>query len=118
MLPLIADENVKRQLLVGLIRRLRHLDLDLTTVQGEGLVGRDDPTVLAWAAKENRVLLTHDVGTMPFYAYQRLTAGESMPGVIVVPDLMSIGRAIDEVAYLTEVATFDDVNLRVIHLPL
>jgi hypothetical protein len=34
-----------------------------------GLTGADDETLLAWAADQNRVLLTHDVSTLTAYAY-------------------------------------------------
>ena len=50
-----------------------------------GLLGKSDPMVLEWAAREMRVLLTHDVRTMRYHAYARLAAGLSMPGVFVVP---------------------------------
>jgi predicted nuclease of predicted toxin-antitoxin system len=47
-----------------------------------GLSGKDDPTVLAWAASENRILLTHDVATITRFAYDRIVRGLPMPGVI------------------------------------
>lgn len=40
-----------------------------------GLSGADDPTVLAWAAVEGRVLLTHDLATMTDFAYERVAEG-------------------------------------------
>ena len=62
MLRLLADENLNNDIVRGLRRRLP--GLDLVRVQDVGLSGADDPTILAWAAREGRVMLTHDVSTM------------------------------------------------------
>ncbi|HWQ14971.1 MAG TPA: DUF5615 family PIN-like protein [Roseiflexaceae bacterium] len=43
-----------------------------------------DPTVLEWAASEDRVLLTHDRATLVGFAYERAGRGEPMSGVIAV----------------------------------
>jgi len=53
-------------------------------------------SVLAWAAEHNRILLTHDRATMPNFAYARMVAGQSMPGVFVVSDRLPVRQAIDE----------------------
>ncbi|HEY9693089.1 MAG TPA: DUF5615 family PIN-like protein [Oculatellaceae cyanobacterium] len=52
----LADENFDNSIVRGLLRRKP--DIDVVRVQDVGLSGTDDPTVLEWAAKENRVLLT------------------------------------------------------------
>jgi predicted nuclease of predicted toxin-antitoxin system len=57
-------------------------DLDLVRVLDVGLGGADDPTVLAWAATEGRLVLTHDAATLIGYAYERVAAGLPMPGII------------------------------------
>ena len=45
--------------------------MDVVRVQDVGLSGQRDPVVPAWAAQEDRVLLTHDVSTMTAHAYAR-----------------------------------------------
>jgi hypothetical protein len=72
-------------------------ELDLVRVQDVGLLNAEDPAILAWAAEDNRVLLTHDRATVPAFAYERMRGGESMPGVFVVDDRAAIGQAIDDV---------------------
>ncbi len=59
MLRLAVDENFNNDIVRGLLRRKP--ELDIVRIQDVGLSGADDPTVLEWAARENRVLLTHDV---------------------------------------------------------
>jgi hypothetical protein len=81
MLLLAADENFNNDIVRGLLRR--RSDLDIVRIQDVGLSGADDPTILEWAAQEGRVLLTHDVSTITHYAYERVRAGKSMPGVTV-----------------------------------
>ena len=73
MLRLAADENLNNDIIRGLLRRLP--ELDIIRVQDTPLNGADDPTVLAWAADEGRVLVTHDVSTITRYAYKRVAAG-------------------------------------------
>src|SRR4051812_44639057 len=43
-----------------------------------------DPDVLAWAAEEDRVLLTHDVTTMTRHTLERVARGAHMSGVVAV----------------------------------
>ena len=40
--------------------------------------------MLAWAARNSRVLLTHEVSTITAYAYDRIRNGDRMPGVFEV----------------------------------
>lgn len=95
MLRLAADENLNNDLIRGL--RRRNPEIDLVRVQDVGLSGADDPSVLAWAAEEGRVLLTHDVTTLTDYAYVRVNIGHPMPGVIAVGYTVPPSQAIDDI---------------------
>lgn len=88
MLRLLADENFNNNIVRGLLRR--RPDLDIVRVQDVGLSQADDPTVLAWAAQEGRILLTHDVTTITHYAYERVRAGLNMPGVFEASRMVTI----------------------------
>lgn len=78
----------------------------------------DDPTVLAWAARERRVLMTHDINTIPHFAYQRVAAGASMPGIFEVRDSIPIGQAIEDLLCLAECSRDGEWEGQVIFLPL
>jgi hypothetical protein len=78
----------------------REPTLDLVRVQDVGLSGRDDPTILAWAATEKRLLLTHDRKSVPGIAVRRAKSGERMPGVVVVAARGSIQAVIDALLLL------------------
>jgi predicted nuclease of predicted toxin-antitoxin system len=58
MLRLLIDENLDHRILRGL--KLRFPALDFVVVQDTELKGKEDPPLLAWAAEENRILLTHE----------------------------------------------------------
>jgi hypothetical protein len=116
MLRLLADENFHGDILRGLLRR--QPDLDLVRVQDVGLVGADDPDILAWAAENNRIVLTHDRATMSEYAYERVAAGEGMAGVFILNDRFPVGRAIDEILLMVACTEQADWSGRAVHLPL
>jgi hypothetical protein len=116
MLRLAADENFNHAVLRGL--RRRNPQVDAVRVQDAGLSGSDDPTVLEWAAREGRVLVTHDSGTVTRYAYDRVRAGRRMTGVIVVSLSATIGEVIEDFLLLIECTSEADWSDQVLYLPL
>ncbi len=70
MIRLLADENLDNDIVRGALRRRG--GLDILRAQDVGLSETDDPEVPLWAAREQRVVLTHDVKTMIEFAMQRI----------------------------------------------
>jgi predicted nuclease of predicted toxin-antitoxin system len=95
MLKLLADENFDNTIVRGLLRR--RATMDIVRVQDVGLSGEDDPTILAWAAEEDRILLTHDVATITRFAYEQVAQGLPMPGVIEVSTDAQVGQVIEDI---------------------
>jgi hypothetical protein len=116
MLLLVADENFNNNIVRGLLRQKP--DLDIVRIQDVGLRGEDDTVILAWAAKEDRVVLTHDAATMAYYAFERVNAGLSMPGVVEVADDLPIRRVIEDILLLAEYSDRDEWEGQVLYLPL
>jgi len=116
MLRFLSDENLNGDIIRGLL--LRNPNLDLVRVQDVGLLEAEDPTVLAWAAANNRILLTHDRATMPDFAYERLLTGKTMPGLFVMRDSTPVRNSIDELLMLAECSTQAEWLGLVIYLPL
>ena len=52
--------------------------------------------------EENRILITNDRNTMLGFAYERVAAGEAMPGLIATTHEQSIGSAIDDILLVAE----------------
>lgn len=66
----LADENFNLAIVAGL-RRARPA-LDILTAPDAGILHLADPGVLAWATTHNRILLSHDMRTMPGHFYRFL----------------------------------------------
>ncbi len=115
MLKFLADENFDNTIVRGLFRR--NLKLDIVRVQDVGLSGKDDPTVLEWAAQEGRILLTHDVATITRYAYDRVRQNQPMPGVIEISTDAPIGRVIEDILVLVECSQEGELEGQVQYLP-
>jgi hypothetical protein len=116
MLLLVSDENFNNDIVRGLLRR--NPDLDIVRVQDVGLKGEEDAVILEWAAKEGRVVFTHDAATMAYFAYERVKAGLSMPGVIEVADDLPLAQMIDDILLIAETSERNKWEGRVIYLPL
>jgi predicted nuclease of predicted toxin-antitoxin system len=116
MRRLLFDENLNQRIVRGLRRRIPSLDYVLA--QDVGLQGREDPQVLAWAAEEQRILITHDLKTIPRFAYERVSTHQAMPGVIAAPDTLPIGQAIEELTIIVECSAQSEWENPVVYLPL
>jgi hypothetical protein len=116
MIPLAADEDFNNDIVRGLRRRAP--SIDIVRVQDSEAANCQDSVVLAWAARQARVLVTHDVTTMSAHAYQRVAAGLPMPGVFQVSQQMSIGQAIEEILLIAECSVQGEWEGQVRHLPL
>ncbi|MGK7887966.1 MAG: DUF5615 family PIN-like protein [Leptolyngbyaceae cyanobacterium] len=115
MLKWLADENFDNTILRGLLRR--RPTLDIIRVQDIGLSGADDPTVLAWAADENRILLTHDVATVTNFAYERVAQSLPMPGVVEVHTDARIGQVIEDLLLIIDCTGEGELAGQIYYLP-
>ncbi|NET60269.1 MAG: hypothetical protein F6K47_30240 [Symploca sp. SIO2E6] len=116
MLKLLADENFDNTIVRGLVRR--RPSIDIVRVQDVGLSGEDDPIILAWAAEEGRILLTHDVATITGFAYERVKQGLSMPGVLEVSTHSQIGRVIEDILLIEDCSLEGELEGQIQYLPL
>jgi predicted nuclease of predicted toxin-antitoxin system len=113
---LLADENFHGDILRGLLRI--EPKLDIIRVQDTTLYRAGDQEILEWAAQEGRILLTHDVHTMTRYANDRIRANLSFPGIVVVRDDLPIGQAIEEILTIVVVSRPDELEDRVLYVPM
>jgi predicted nuclease of predicted toxin-antitoxin system len=116
MLRLLTDENFNGALLRGLLR-LRP-GLDVVRVQDVDLLRAEDPTILEWAAGQGRILLTHDVATITRFAYERVTQGLPMPGVIEVTATAPIGKVLQDLLLVCECSRDGEWEGKILYLPL
>jgi hypothetical protein len=116
MIHFLADENFNADIVRGLLRH--DPALNLLRVQDVGLRGAGDAEVLAWAGENDRILLTHDRATMPFFAYDRAAKMQPMAGVFIFEDRFPPGRAIDELLLILRCTEQADWRGRIVYLPL
>jgi hypothetical protein len=116
MLLLISDHNFNDRILRGLRRKVP--ELDLVRAFDAGLAAAADPALLEWAAAEDRILLTHDVNTVPGFAFDRVRAGLPMPGVFIIPNSMPIGHAIGDLELVVRAQNSDECRNQVMYFPI
>lgn len=115
-----ADADFNEDSLTGVLRR--EPTVDFKTAQAAGLAGLDDRTVLQAAAKEGRILVTHDRKTMPlrFADFVRTTAS---PGLLIVSQKLDILACIEDLILICtaseaeEWTNVDDKILQVHSVP-
>jgi uncharacterized protein DUF5615 len=87
-----ADADLRLPIVKGL--RRREPSIDFRTANEAGLAGLDDWAVLALAAANGRVLVSHDVSTMP-ESFWRFIQEQISPGVILISQELSYRKAIE-----------------------
>ena len=78
----LLDEHLPRALFTGLKRRKPQLDV--VRVQQAGLRGANDSDVLAFAAREGRIVVSKDKATMRDVAGKQIERGETMSGLLII----------------------------------
>lgn len=110
-----ADADFNHIIVAGLVRRLP--ELEFSTAHQAGLAGLQDPAVLAIAAREGRILVTHDSHTMPRHFGEFITRSAS-PGLVVVPQGLSVARAVEDLAVIWSASQAEEWTNRIAYLPL
>ena len=87
-----ADADLRLPIIKGLKRP--EPSVDFATAHEAGLAGLNDREVLALAASNGRVLVSHDVSTMP-EAFSRFIQEQTSPGLILISQELSYREAIE-----------------------
>ncbi len=115
MLRLASDENFNGIIVRQLLRK--YPNLDIVRVQDTNAYALPDDEVLKWAAMEGRILLSHDISTMPGFAYERIKKGEIMPGLFAIPEDASITLVVADLFLVIEGSVQGEWKDRVEFLP-
>ena len=110
-----ADSDLNEDILNGVIRRVP--EIDFRTASDASLDGLNDSTVLALAASEGRILVTHDRRTMPHH-FAKFIEVETCPGLNVVSQKASVGTIIDDLILIWHVSDPSEFLNSVRTLPL
>jgi hypothetical protein len=112
----LADADLNKAIVNGVLRR--EPSIDFLTAQAAGLRGLNDFEVLALAAELQRVLVSHDVGTMPAHFRASKNAGKPAAGVFLIPQSLDVGTAIDELLLIWLASEAADWKDRLQWIPL
>ena len=115
-MKLIGDENFDNHLIRYSRQELPNIDL--VRVQDVGLRQASDSLILEWAANNERILLTHDIKTMPDFGYFRVSEGLSMSGILVVPEAVFYNEVIQHLLLILGASEADEWRDKVTFLPL
>ena len=109
-----ADEDLNAKIIAGLLRR--EPSLDFQTAKAANLFGQDDLEVLALAAREGRILVSHDRETMPAH-FSRFITESTSAGVLIVSQKLDLREAIEEILLIWEASEAGEWSNRIGYLP-
>jgi hypothetical protein len=110
-----ADADLNQIIVSAVLRRVP--TIDFRTATAAGLAGLADQEVLARAAHDGRILVTHDLATMPKH-FGEFVKSQRSPGLIVVPQHLPVGQAADDLILIWTVTEADEWIDRVVFLPI
>jgi hypothetical protein len=110
-----ADEDFNAKIIAGLIRR--EASIDIQTARTAGVLGMSDPQVLAIAAAEGCILLSHDRETMPAH-FKVFASDTGSPGLIIVSQALEIREVIEQVLLIWAVTDGEEWRNQIGYIPL
>ena len=110
-----ADADLNQVIVTGVLRR--EPTIDFQTAFAAGLEGVKDPEVLAIAAQQGRILVSHDRKTMPSEFAAFITRNQSS-GLIIVSRKLSIEVVIEELLLIWSASSVEEWVNRMAKLPL
>jgi hypothetical protein len=116
MIRFLADADLNEGIVAGCLRR--EPEIDFLSANDADLEGVPDPEVLALAAAQDRILVSHDFQTMPRHFGDFLQAGNSSPGVLLVPQRLPVGAAIEELVLIWAASDAGEWQNRILRIPL
>ena len=106
MLRLLIDQDLDHDILRGLIRRIPQLDA--VTAYEIGMSEATDSQLLAWAAQEGRIIVTHDRTTMPTHAADLMGEGENIAGLFVALRSLPLHQVIEDLELMVTCSEKDE----------
>lgn len=102
----LADANLDFAIVKGVRRRERLIDF--SSANEAKLEGVLDDEVLEIAAREGRVLVSHDKRTMPVHFTERISLGRKSPGVLLALPSASVGEIVESILLIWSASDGED----------
>lgn len=100
-----ADADLRQAIVTGALRR--QPNISFKSANEAELEDIKDPEVLAMAARDSRVLVTHDRKTMPS-EFGQFVVSQQSSGVFILSQKLPIGEAIDAIILVWEASTAEE----------
>src|SRR5712692_9552425 len=110
-----ADADLNQVIVSAVVRRVPAIDF--RAASAAGLAGLSDQEVLDIAARDGRVLVTHDQSTMPRH-FGEFTRLQHSPGVIVVPQHVPIREVAEDLILIWTATKPEEWANRIVYLPI
>jgi hypothetical protein len=110
-----ADADFNQTIISALQRR--EPAIDFQTADEAQIRRLPDPEVLAIAAREGRILISHDHHTMPVH-FATFVATQHCPGVFLLSQDLPIRIAVEELLVIWEASEAEEWSNTIQYLPL
>lgn len=110
-----ADWNLNH-IIVQAVQR-REPTLEFQTAHAAGLLGVSDLDVLARAAREGRLLVTHDFYDMPNH-FAVFIQEQTSAGVLLVPQRLPVASVAEDLLLIWSITEGEDWHNSIMSLPL
>jgi predicted nuclease of predicted toxin-antitoxin system len=112
----LADQDFNEHIVTGVARR--EPAIEFLRLRDIGLERRPDSEVLAYAATEGWLVVSHDVNTMIDEAFARVVAGEPLSGLFMVRQRGAIAPVIESLVLIWSASEAEEWRGRVVYLPI
>jgi hypothetical protein len=109
-----ADNDLRGAIVRGTIRR--EAEIDFRSGHAACLQGVPDSEVLAMAARDGRILVSHDFQTMPVL-FRQFTESQPSPGVLLISQDLPVSRAIESLLFIWKVTAPEEWHNRLCLIP-
>ena len=110
-----ADADLNQIILLAVIRR--EPTVEFHSASAARIAGLTDDDVLAFAAREGRLLVTHDQSTMPDH-FSSFIATSTSPGLLVVPQHLPPAAVAEELLLIWHATESEEWTNRICFLPI
>jgi len=110
-----ADADLDQTIVAAVLRREPGIDFQTASVAG--LAGRSDIEVLSIAAREGRLLVSHDGRTMPRH-FATFIMAQTSTGLLIIPQHLPVALAMEELLLIWAASDCEEWINRIAYLPL
>ena len=112
----LADNDLNDAIVMGVLRR--EPSIEFARLRDLGLETRADPEVLDYAAREQWIVVSHDVNTLRATAYARHAAGLTVSGILLVHQRTPVSPIIESLLLIWAASEAEEWAGQVEFLPL